>query len=78
MLDDVSRAILRHLLDDPTLTAPDLAGLTGVTAGKVARRLDRLSEDFNSSLCREEILHLVNADYKLILSLENTDIYKLN
>lgn len=40
--------------------------------------LDRLSEDFNSSLCREEILHLVNADYKLILSLENTDIYKLN
>ena len=45
MLDDVSRAILRHLQDDPTLTAPDLAGLTGVAAGKVARRLDRLSED---------------------------------
>ncbi len=45
MLDDTSRAILRHLQTDPTLTAPDLAVLTRTTAGKVARRLEKLTED---------------------------------
>lgn len=40
--------------------------------------LDSSSEDFNSSLCREEILLLVNVDYELFLSLENTEVYKLN
>jgi len=39
--------------------------------------LDRLTQDYNDSMCREEILNLINIDYKLILSLENTDIYKL-
>lgn len=45
MLDSDARAILRHLQIDPTLTAPDLAGLTGLTTGKVTRRLDKLAAD---------------------------------
>lgn len=45
MLDTDARAILRQLQQDPTLTAPDLAQLTGLTAGKVTRRLDRLTAD---------------------------------
>lgn len=45
MLDDVSRAILRQLQNDPALTVPELAALTGLTGGKVQRRLDRLVED---------------------------------
>lgn len=42
MLDTDSRAILRHLQSDPALTAPDLAELTGLSAGKVSRRIDKL------------------------------------
>ena len=45
MLDTESRAILRHLQNDPTLTAPDLAALTGLSAGRVARRLEKLAAD---------------------------------
>lgn len=45
MLDDASRAILRYLQNDPTLTVPELAQRTGMTAGKVGRRLDKLAED---------------------------------
>jgi len=45
MFDSDARAILRHLQIDPTLTAPDLAGLTGLTTGKVTRRLDKLAAD---------------------------------
>ncbi len=45
MLDDTSRAILRQLQSDPTLTVPELAALTRLTAGKVARRLDRMTTD---------------------------------
>lgn len=45
MLDDTSRAILRQLQTDPTLTVPELAALTRLTAGKVARRLDRMTTD---------------------------------
>ncbi len=45
MLDSDARAILRHLQIDPSLTAPDLADLTGLTSGKVVRRLDKLHAD---------------------------------
>ena len=45
MLDDTSRAILRQLQSDPTLTVPELAALTRLTTGKVARRLERLTTD---------------------------------
>ena len=45
MLDSDARAILRHLQIDPTLTAPDLAELTGLTTGKVTRRLEKLAAD---------------------------------
>jgi len=45
MLDSDARAILRHLQIDPTLTAPDLAELTGLTTGKVTRRLEKLAVD---------------------------------
>ena len=45
MLDSDARAILRHLQIDPTLTAPDLAEFTGLTTGKVTRRLEKLAVD---------------------------------
>lgn len=45
MLDSEARAILRHLQNDPTLTVPDLAALTGLTGGKVSRRLEKLQAD---------------------------------
>ncbi|WP_458790972.1 Lrp/AsnC family transcriptional regulator [Yoonia sp. MH D7] len=45
MLDSDARAILRHLQNDPTLTVPDLAALTGLTGGKVSRRLEKLQAD---------------------------------
>jgi len=45
MLDSDARAILRHLQIDPTLTAPDLAELTGLTTGKVTRRSEKLAVD---------------------------------
>lgn len=45
MLESDSRAILRHLQADPTLTVPDIAERTGLSAGKVTRRLDRLQEE---------------------------------
>lgn len=45
MLDSDARAILRHLQIDPTLTAPDLADRTGLTTGKVTRRLEKLAAD---------------------------------
>ncbi len=45
MLDSDARAILRHLQNDPTLTVPELSALTGLTAGKVSRRLEKLQAD---------------------------------
>jgi Lrp/AsnC family transcriptional regulator len=45
MLDADSRAILRHLQEDPALTVPDLVALTRLSAAKVGRRLDRMTED---------------------------------
>lgn len=45
MLDTDTRAILRHLQSDPTLTVPELAELTGVSIGKVSRRLEKLAVD---------------------------------
>jgi Lrp/AsnC family transcriptional regulator len=44
MLEDLDRRLLRHLQADPSLAAPDLGALCGITPGKVARRLDRLKE----------------------------------
>lgn len=45
MIDKTSRGILRQLQIDPTLTVPELAVLTGLTTGKVTRRLDRMKSD---------------------------------
>ena len=45
MLDDLSRAILRQLQNDPGLTVPELAEHVRATPAKVTRRLDKLTED---------------------------------
>ncbi len=45
MLDDLSRSILRHLQNDPTLAVPELADRVKLTAAQVARRLDKLTEE---------------------------------
>ena len=45
MLDDDSRAILRQLQSDVSLTVPELAERVGMTAPRVTRRLDKLRED---------------------------------
>ena len=45
MLDDTSRAILRHLQTDPGMSVPDLAERLGLTAGRVTRRIEKMRED---------------------------------
>lgn len=45
MLDDASRAILRHLQIDPSYTVPELAERTRLSGAQVTRRLEKLSED---------------------------------
>ncbi len=45
MLDDFDRRILRHLQNDPDMSIPDLADLLSVTPARVARRLDRLTQN---------------------------------
>ncbi len=45
MLDDESRAILRQMQADPSLTMPELAARVGTTSARVTRRVDRLIED---------------------------------
>lgn len=42
MLDDLDRRLLRALQDDPTLSVPELADRSGLTASRAARRLDKL------------------------------------
>ena len=44
MLDDLDRRILRHWQADAGLTPAELADLTGLTAGKVSRRIVRMQE----------------------------------
>lgn len=44
MLDDVDRRILRHWQNDAGLTPAELADLTGLTPGKVSRRIVRMQE----------------------------------
>ncbi len=44
MLDDVDRRILRHWQADAGLSPAELAELTGLTPGKVARRIMRMQE----------------------------------
>ena len=44
MLDDLDRRILRHMQAEPTLSSPDLADRLGLTASRLARRLEKLSE----------------------------------
>ena len=45
MLDDLSRAILRHLQSDPTFAVPELADCVRLSPAQVARRLDKLAEE---------------------------------
>ena len=45
MLEPDVRAMLRHLQSNPMLTAPELSDLTGLSVGKVTRRLEKLAED---------------------------------
>lgn len=45
MLDADDRRILRHLQADPGQGVPDLAVACGMTAARVARRLDKLRAD---------------------------------
>lgn len=44
MLDDMDRRILRHWQADAGLSPGELAELTGLTTGKVARRIARMQE----------------------------------
>ncbi|MFW8594974.1 Lrp/AsnC family transcriptional regulator [Cribrihabitans neustonicus] len=44
MLDDLDRRILRHLQGDPAQSIPDLADRLGLTASRLARRLEKLRE----------------------------------
>lgn len=44
MLDDMDRRILRHWQADAGLSPGELAELTGLTSGKVARRIARMQE----------------------------------
>ena len=44
MLDDLDRRILRRLQGDPMQAAPELGEALGLSAARVARRLDRLRE----------------------------------
>ena len=44
MLDSDSRAILRYMQHDPTLTVPEIAGYVGSTTAKVTRRIDQMRE----------------------------------
>lgn len=45
MLDDLSRAVLRQMQADPTLSVPEIAERVGKSAAQVTRRIERLSED---------------------------------
>ncbi|MEJ6397860.1 Lrp/AsnC family transcriptional regulator [Yoonia sp. 208BN28-4] len=45
MLDDESRAILRQMQADPSLTMPELAARVGMTTARVTRRVDRLIDE---------------------------------
>lgn len=45
MLDDLSRAILRHLQSDPSLAVPELADRVRLSPAQVTRRLDKLAEE---------------------------------
>lgn len=45
MLDDTDHRLLRLLQEDPSRSAFDLAADTGLSAGRVGRRLDKLRED---------------------------------
>ncbi|MEO9465859.1 MULTISPECIES: Lrp/AsnC family transcriptional regulator [Sulfitobacter] len=44
MLDDMDRRLLRHWQADAGLSPAELADLTGLTAGKVSRRITRMQE----------------------------------
>ena len=43
MLDDSSRSLLRHFLQDADCSVAELAGRVGMTTATAARRLDRLA-----------------------------------
>ena len=45
MLDDLDRRLLRLLQVDPARGVPDLADVTGVTAARVTRRIERMRQD---------------------------------
>jgi Lrp/AsnC family transcriptional regulator len=44
MLDDMDRRLLRHWQADAGLSPAELADLTGLTTGKVSRRITRMQE----------------------------------
>ena len=45
MLDAEARAILRQMQADPAMPVPEIAAQTGLTVGKVTRRIEKLGED---------------------------------
>jgi Lrp/AsnC family transcriptional regulator len=45
MLDADTRALLRQMQADPTLTVPELADALGSSSGRVARRIEKLTEE---------------------------------
>ncbi len=45
MLDDLDRRILRHMQNDPAISVPELADSLGMTASRLSRRLEKLSQN---------------------------------
>lgn len=45
MLEDKDRAILRRMQADPSLSAAEVAALTGLSSAQVARRIERMTRD---------------------------------
>ena len=71
MLDDDDRRLLRQMQADPTLTPPELAERCGMTAGRVARRIDKLTAD-GVILRREAVLDWAALGYPVHVSLRIT------
>ena len=45
MLDDTSRAILRHLQADPAMAVPDLADRLRISPSTITRRIEKMREE---------------------------------
>jgi len=68
MLDDTSRAILRHLQADPAIATPDLAERLRLSPSTVTRRIERMREDGHIK-GRKVLIDWVALGYEIHVSL---------